>query len=288
MRSLLLGPLLWPPFNFVVTNLVPRRALTKLIGGVSKSEHPWIRAISMRLWRTFANVDLRDAETTDFASMHDCFTRRLRPGARPIDTDAERLVSPCDAIVGQCGSIRDGTLLQAKGKSYTLSELLDDAELAGRFTNGSYATLRLTAGMYHRFHAPADFSIERVRYFSGDVWNVNPPTLDRVRKLFCRNERAVLQARLTESGQVIALVPVAAILVASIRLHFLDVTLHLEYDGPHVVACSARFAKGDELGWFEHGSTIIMLAPSGYALCEGIAPAQQIRMGQGLMRRATP
>jgi phosphatidylserine decarboxylase len=286
IRSVLLGPLLWPPLNFIVTNCLPRKTLTVLIGRISKSERPWLRTLSMRLWRSFADVDLSEAETTDYPSMHACFVRRLKPGARPLDPDFERLVSPSDGIVGQCGPIDGTTLLQAKGKRYTLEELVGDPTLASRYANGCYATLRLTAGMYHRFHAPADRVIERVRYFAGDVWNVNPPTLDRVRKLFCRNERAVLEARLVDSGHSIALVPVAAILVASIRLHFLDVTLHLNYRGPHVIDSSARFAKGDEVGWFEHGSTIIVLAPSGYTICNGIAIGKEIKMGQMLIGRA--
>lgn len=276
--------LLWPPLNFVVTNCLPRRTLTLLVGRISKSERPWLRALSMRLWHAFAQVDLSDAATTEFPSMHACFVRRLRPGARPIDADAD-LVSPSDGIVGQCGAIDGSTLLQAKGKRYTLEELLQDPTLAERYVNGCYVTLRLTAGMYHRFHAPADCVIERVRYISGDVWNVNPPTLDRVRKLFCRNERAVLETRLTRSGDSIALVPVAAIFVASIRLHFLDVTLHLQYRGPHVIDSAASFAKGEEVGWFEHGSTIIVLAPPGYTIGEGIETGNRVDMGQALLLR---
>ena len=116
--------------------------------------------------------------------------------------------------------------------------------------------------MYHRFHAPHDGRIEHVTYLSGDTWNVNPIALKRVERLFCRNERAVIRLRLDAGGQPLALVPVAAILVASIRLHFLDVLLHLRYRGP-ATRCPAtrRVAKGQELGWFEHGSTIIVFAP---------------------------
>jgi phosphatidylserine decarboxylase len=137
--------------------------------------------------------------------------------------------------------------------------------------------------MYHRFHAPHDCEVEHVTYLSGDTWNVNPIALARVERLFCRNERAVLRARLSQGGHPIALVPVAAILVASIRLHFLDVLLHLRYRGPHELPCQARFAKGEEIGWFQHGSTIIVFAPRGFSLCDGLAPGARIRMGQPLM-----
>jgi phosphatidylserine decarboxylase len=102
-------------------------------------------------------------------------------------------------------------------------------------------------------------------------------------RLFCRNERAVVRARLSASGQPIALVPVAAILVASIRLHFLDVLLHLRRRRPNEMPCQAALAKGDEMGWFEHGSTIIVLAPPGCRLADGIAPGTLLKAGHALM-----
>lgn len=121
-------------------------------------------------------------------------------------------------------------------------------------------------------------------YLSGDTWNVNPIALARVERLFCRNERAVIRARLARGGHPIALVPVAAILVASLRLHCLDVQLHLRYRGPNEMPCRARVGKGEELGWFEHGSTIIVFVPAGFALADGIAPGRRVRMGEPLLR----
>ena len=270
--------------NFLLTNRIPRDTLTRVVGRLSKIENPLVRDVSIGLWRAFADLDLSDAQTTQFRSMHDCFTRRLRDGARPIDPDDRHLTSPCDGIVGAHGRIDGDTLLQAKGSSYTLAELLaNDPALAQTFHDGQYLTLRLTSGMYHRFHAPHDCRVEQVNYVSGETYNVNPPALKRIGKLFCRNERAVLRCRLTASGQAIALVPVAAVLVASIRLHFLDVLLHLRYRGPHVIACDAPFRKGQEMGWFEHGSTIIVLAPRGFALCDGLREGVRIRMGQPIL-----
>jgi phosphatidylserine decarboxylase len=137
--------------------------------------------------------------------------------------------------------------------------------------------------MYHRFHAPADCTVEQVIYISGDTWNVNPIALKRVEKLFCKNERAIIQTRL-RSGHVLALVPVAAILVASIRLHFLDVVLNLGHRGPNVWNVRASLRKGDEMGWFEHGSTIIVFAPREFELCEDVREGGTIRMGRPLMR----
>jgi phosphatidylserine decarboxylase len=138
--------------------------------------------------------------------------------------------------------------------------------------------------MYHRFHAPFDCSVDKVTYVSGDTWNVNPIALNRIPKLFCKNERAVIRTQLRPSGIVVTLVPVAAILVASIRLHFLDVLLNTQYRGKTEIPCSASFCKGQEMGWFQHGSTIIVFAPRGVALCEAVQQGAVIRMGRPLMK----
>jgi len=137
--------------------------------------------------------------------------------------------------------------------------------------------------MYHRFHAPYDGQLDHVTYISGDVWNVNPIALKRVERLFCKNERAVLRTRVGAAQYPVALVPVAAVLVASIRLHAINVLMHLGWSGPHEIPSAQSFKKGEELGWFEHGSTIIVFAPKGFQLAAGIENGQRIRMGQALM-----
>jgi phosphatidylserine decarboxylase len=138
--------------------------------------------------------------------------------------------------------------------------------------------------MYHRFHAPHDCRVEHVTYIPGDTWNVNPIALRRIEKLFCRNERVLLKTTLSATGHPVTLVPVAAILVAGIRLHFLDLVLNTAYRGPNVFACDARFRKGEEMGWFEHGSTIIVFAHRDLVLCDNVREGATIRMGEPLMR----
>jgi phosphatidylserine decarboxylase len=269
--------------NFLFSNRIPRRLVTRFMGWWSQIEHPWVCKGSIALWRLFSDLDLSEAERTHFKSLHDCFTRELKAGARPIDADPAHLISPCDGLVGACGPITRGLMLQAKGFPYSLTELLKDADSAQQYEGGHYVTLRLTSSMYHRFHAPADCRVEQVNYISGDTWNVNPIALKRVPKLFCKNERAVIRCRIA-SGAALTLVPVAAILVASIRLRFLDVLLHLKYRGPHVIPCNAMLQRGEEMGWFEHGSTIIVLAPQGLKLAEGVFEGARMRMGQPLMQ----
>ena len=269
--------------NFLLTNRIPRRLATRWIGWLSKIENPLVARASIAIWRQFADLDLSDARQQSFKSLHACFTRALKPGARPIDADARVLTSPCDAIVGACGTVEGTELLQAKGFPYTLHDLLADPALVEAYRGGTYVTLRLTSSMYHRFHAPHDGTVERVTYISGDTWNVNPIALRRVERLFAKNERAVIRTRLAD-GHLVTLVPVAAILVASIRLHFLDVVMNMNYRGAAAIDCDAAFKKGDELGWFEHGSTIIVFAPPGFQLCSEVREGTPIRMGRALMR----
>jgi phosphatidylserine decarboxylase len=270
--------------NFLLTNRVPRILLTRWMGWFSRIRSPLLCRLSIAVWRLFSDLDLSESRQQRFASLHDCFTRALKDGARPVDPRADILTSPCDAIVGACGDVAGRKVFQAKGFPYSITDLFGPSQDAGAFKDGVYVTLRLTSAMYHRFHAPQDCVVEQVTYLSGDTWNVNPIALARVERLFCRNERAVLRARLRQGGHAIALVPVAAILVASIRLHFLDVLLHLRYRGPNEIACQAAFAKGEEMGWFEHGSTIIVFAPRGFALAPGIEAGRRIAMGSALMR----
>jgi phosphatidylserine decarboxylase len=216
--------------------------------------------------------------------LHACFIRELVPGARPIESDPKLAASPCDGIVVMCGQVEGTRLFQVKGSSYDLHELLIDPALAEQYRDGCYVTLRLTSAMYHRLHAPHDCTIEHVTYVAGDTWNTHPATLRRVPKLYCKNERAILHTRLRPSGHTLAIVPVAAILVASIRLHFLDVLLHLEHPGPNELSCHAELSKGQELGYFQHGSTVVLFAPPGFGLAEGIQPGSSVRMGQALLR----
>ncbi len=283
MRSLLARFADNDGLNYLVTNKIPRRSLTRFVGWLAKVEQPLVRDLSIAIWRKFSDLDLSEAKKGQFRSLHDCFIRELKDGARPIDPRPDVLTSPCDAIVGANGRIVEGVMLQVKGSTYALSELVRDEELVENYRNGSYVTLRLTASMYHRFHAPHACRVEQVRHIAGDTWNVNPPTLKRVNRVFCRNERAVLRLALDAGGHRIALVPVAAILVAGIKLRFLDLPADRQHEEPWTRDCNATFTKGEEMGWFEHGSTIIVLAPSGFLLAPEATEGSTIRMGTPLM-----
>jgi phosphatidylserine decarboxylase len=270
--------------NFLLANRIPRRLATRLMGWFSHIENPLLARGSIAVWRLFSDLDLSDARIDRFSSLHACFTRELKPGARSIDDDPRVMTSPCDGIVIACGSVEDGQLLQVKGSRYPLDDLLLDARLAENYRGGGYVTLRLTPSMYHRFHAPYDCTVEHVGYIAGDTWNVNPAALKRVSRLYCQNERVVIRTVLDGSGQAVTLVAVAAILVAGIRLRFLDFVMNTSYRGASKIPCHATFRKGEEMGWFEHGSTIIVLASEGAIFAKDVCEGRRIYMGQPLMR----
>lgn len=271
--------------NFLLTNRIPRRFSTIFMGKFSRIRNPFVTRISLGIWKRFADdLRLHEAKKTRFESLHDCFIRELKDGARPIEKSGNIGVSPCDAVVGEFGKIEGTEVLQAKGFPYTLEDLLgNDRALSEKYRDGEFITLRLKSSMYHRFHAPLPCRVREVNYISGDTWNVNPIALKRVEKLFCKNERSVLDLELKEAGKSMALVPVAAILVASMRLHCLDQTFSIRYQGPNRMKCDAVYQKGDELGYFQHGSTIVVLT-KGFKVTGNIEKGKTIRMGQPLVR----
>ena len=275
--------------NFLLTNRIPRRLATQLMGWLSEIESPRLTRLMIRIWRLFADdLNLDESRSREFSSLQECFTRELRSGARPIDMRSGIVISPCDAIVGEYGTIRGTTVFQAKGFPYELHDLIPDRSIRETYRDGKYITLRLKSSFYHRFHAPVACRIQEVIYVSGDTWNVNPIALQRIEKLYCKNERAILELETGRDQSRICLVTVAAILVASIKLQWLDKLLDMHYRGAQKIACYAQFSKGDELGYFQHGSTIILFATPDYSFCDGIDTGVSIKMGESLLSFLEP
>lgn len=269
--------------NFLITNRIPRRYATFFMGWFSRIEIRIVKSLTLKVWGVFSSeLNLEEAKKKDFKSLHDCFIRELKPDARHIDYSENVIVSPCDGIVGAHGRIVDTKLYQAKGFPYSLMDLLQDKCLIERYRNGSFVTLRLKSTMYHHFHAPYDGSISEVNYISGDTWNVNPIALKRVEKLFCKNERAVVTIKLAKLNTSITLVPVAAILVASMRFKFLPEVLDLRYKGANKIPCQTFITKGEDLGYFQHGSTIIVFSGDDLRLSKALKDGSHIKMGEAL------
>ena len=222
----------------------------------------------------------------DFRSFNDFFTRVLLPGSRPLSADPEWVVSPADGTISQAGVIAGGRLLQAKGREYSVTELLGDDDLAAKLANGSFATIYLAPHDYHRVHAPfAGRLIESIE-IPGRLFSVNGITERHVPRLFARNERLVL--RVQASFGEFALVLVGAMIVASIRVTWAGPTSPY---GKRVsrTPVGVGFERGDEVGAFLLGSTVVALFPAGaVALAHGIGPGSQVRVGSPLARVQAP
>ncbi len=258
--------------------------LTRLAGWYAGLESRTLTRLSLAVWQRFGGpLHLEEASTSDFTSVRACFTRSLKPEARPIDPRPSSVISPCDGIVMAAGRVERGMLIQAKGLTYSLEDLLGDTDRATRHDGDWYVTLRLRSTMYHRFHAPCDGTVDGVRYIAGDTFNVNPVTVRRLERLYCRNARVVLALRpeAPVAGPM-TLVAVAAILVASVRLYGLPHPLDARTRVKGALPFDRDTRKGDELGHFENGSTIIVLAPAALSLEQAIVEGHTIRMGEPL------
>jgi phosphatidylserine decarboxylase len=205
-------------------------------------------------------VDVSDAERPpgEYHSLQEFFGRALRPGARPINTSAAAIVSPVDGIVGASGTIEQGQLVQAKGRSYTVAELIADPAMAATIEGGVYSTLYLAPANYHRVHAPLAGRVEREQYVPGAFWPVNQRAVERVPRLFAINERRVVYI-----GDVVVVL-VGACLVGSIRMNQAP---------PYAVE------RGQELGRFAFGSTVIVLVPRALGLRLAVAEGDLVRVG---------
>lgn len=237
-------------------------------------KHAFVRA---------TGIDLGEAGTTvgDYTTLEALFTRGLPPQARPVEGGSRVVVSPVDGRVGMCGTVEEGTLFQAKGRSYGLADLLRDSDQAARFEGGAYATFYLAPHNYHRIHAPVSGKVTQATVVPGGLMPVFPESLNKVEALFARNERLITYLDAGAAGTV-AVVKVGATLVGRISVTY-DPTLrtqvgersprHRPYDVP------PKLNKGAHLGTFELGSTVVLVATPGRIDLGGVNPGDEVKMG---------
>lgn len=260
--------------------LLPQHALSRALGKAANSSllsRPLIHAFSAAY-----GVSLQEAErqtVDEYATFNDFFTRSLAPGARPLAEDPHALVSPVDGAVSQLGTISNGQLLQAKGIRYPLNSLLLDSRADGVFDGGWFATIYLAPSDYHRVHAPLDSTLVRSVAAPGELFSVNAKTEAGVERLFCRNERLVMHFN-TAVGPA-ALVMVGALIVASIETVF-D-SPQSPYAKEDMRTHDLRFARGDEIGRFLLGSTVILVLPrDAIRPDDKLTVGYRVRMGEAL------
>lgn len=268
--------------QLLALNLLPQHAVSRAAGAFAQSAAS--KAIVPAFARHF-NIDVTEAEKplAEYGSLNEFFTRRLKAGARPIAGDAKTIVSPVDGKVSAAGKIHKGRLYQVKGMDYTLFDLLNgDAEMTERFTDGEFATIYLSPQDYHRIHMPLGGKLTAASYVPGSLFPVNPFAVHNVTNLFARNERIITYAE-TQAGMV-AVIKVGATIVGSVKVVYGDYTTNGWWRKGYTreLSPSPRLAKGDELGRFEFGSTVIVLFEKGKADIRKFKPDEVVRLGQAI------
>jgi len=271
--------------------ILPKRALSRLIYALARSEVHWIRNTFLRTFLSVYRLNMAEAVQPDpfaYRSFNDFFTRALRPGVRPIAEDADAVVSPVDGTVSQCGAIAGDQLIQAKGQDYSLQELLaGDAEAVATYRGGSFACIYLAPYNYHRIHMPYAGTARDNVYVPGELFSVNAATARAVPRVFARNERLICDFA-TPLGRM-AVILVGALFVGSIE------TVHCGEVNPPprgrkaptriATGLGRHFAKGEELGRFNMGSTVILLFERNRIDWEStLVPQATVQLGRPIAR----
>ncbi|WP_108126265.1 archaetidylserine decarboxylase [Saccharospirillum mangrovi] len=267
--------------------LAPHHLLSRVVGRLAASEWAPIRRSFIGLFARRFQVNMSEAERenlSEYRNFNDFFTRALKADARPLPTDANRLICPVDGAVSQAGAIEAGRIFQAKGRDYSLTELLGgDADQAKTFRDGRFATLYLSPRDYHRIHMPCDAQLIRTTFVPGRLFSVNGVTAEHVPNLFARNERLVCEFN-TAKGRMI-LVLVGAMIVASIETVWAGIVAPAgsRIQHRHFGDAGPSFKRGDEMGRFRLGSTVIAVFEAGALEWDAaISAGQPVRLGQPL------
>ena len=261
--------------------LLPQHGLSRAAGWLASATTPWIKNQLIRTFVSFYQVDLSTAareQIEDYGSFNDFFTRELKLGVRPISKDDAAIVSPVDGTVSQSGKIEDGQMVQAKNWRYTASALAH--ELADGFDGGSFATFYLAPRDYHRVHAPSSGTLTAAKAIPGALFSVNSATEHGVEGLFCRNERLVCRLQ-TRCGDLLVVL-VGALVVGSIATPWPSPTS--PYHTSEMVNPNVQLQRGEELGRFLIGSTVILCTPPSRCRLSNLQVGSQVRMGEPIGR----
>ena len=270
------------PF-IALQRLLPQHALSRSLGWLANRRQRFLKKLLIESFAAAYRVDFTECEgkrSDDFASFNDFFTRRLLPGARPLPSDPAAIACPADGAVSHVGAIRAGTLLQAKGHAFQAGDLLGDAEWAEAFEGGAFATIYLAPHNYHRVHTPCDAGLRSALAVPGRLFSVNALTTRHVPGLFVQNERLVM--RLQAAFGEFALVMVGALIVASIEAAWPNGPRSPYRERRLQPTEAVSFKRGDEVGAFLLGSTVIALFPPTVRLADHLAPGVAVKMGEAI------
>ena len=283
----------WPQY------LLPQYLLSNLMHAVTRSRRRWWKNAFINWFVRRYQVDMTEAmepAINAYTCFNDFFTRPLKPDARPVDHSRKCIACPVDGFVSQAGKIEGGRIFQAKGRDYSLQELLaDDHEWIEKFANGHFATLYLSPKNYHRIHMPVAGRLLKVTYVPGQLFSVNPATARAIPRLFARNERVITYYE-TDAGPM-AMILVGAIFVGSMETVWQGVITpphgkrlqHWRYPSStqDVLestqdATNLSLNKGAEMGRFNMGSTVVLLFPENVVSWQNLDPGSPIKMGQAI------
>jgi phosphatidylserine decarboxylase len=275
--------------------IAPQRALSEIVGWGARRNLP--RPFRVLLLKSFARryeIDLAEAERPldQYTSLHELFTRKLRPGARFVAADSDAVVAPSDGVVCDASVVSAGKLLEAKGSVFTLSDLLADGELAARLEGGPYLVTYLSPRDYHRVHAPVSGKIVGWTHIPGRLYPVGSRSVARETGLFARNER--FATVIEGAAGISVVVMVAALGVGHLTASYdSEVVTHAPGFATGVVrrksfADPPRIGRGDELGVFNLGSTTIAVFEPGHVVLEKLAVGSTLRMGSVVGRLVPP
>lgn len=264
--------------------LLPKRLLSRLTGCLARIQWPRPLALALNSWFARAyRINLEEAEKplSEYPSLNAFFTRRLKPGVRPLQGE---WVHPCDAMLTVSGPVRAGRILQVKGWEYSVAEFLGDVDLAKSYEGGHFATYYLCPTDYHRVHAPLSGELISVRHIPGALWPVNEWSVNRIRSLFCLNERVVMNFR-SEKGAW-SLVMVGATNVGQIQISA-DSSIRTNRWSSHASSerqynPSIPTRVGSEIGIFNMGSTVVCIYSSDFSHFDSSRTPQVTRVGQGI------
>ncbi|MBF7053291.1 phosphatidylserine decarboxylase [Halomonas sp. KAO] len=262
---------------------VPHHLLSRLVGRLAECRQPTLRNTLVRAFIRRFGVDMAEAaepDPTAYATFNDFFTRALKDDARPI---GEGVASPADGRLSQFGAIEAGQLLQAKGHRFSAEALLGgDTEAATRYLGGSFATIYLSPSDYHRVHMPLSGTLTEMVYVPGRLFSVNAATTEHVPGLFARNERLVCHFD-TEHGPM-AMVLVGAMIVAAIETVWAGQITPLPHGAVQRIRFDTpvRLEKGQEMGRFKLGSTVVMTFAEPVAFADRLDPGAKVQMGDSL------
>ena len=273
-----------PPAYYFIW-ILPRNSFNRLCGLFADAQLPrFLLTLLIRLfsWKYGVNLNEASKQVSEYRNFNEFFTRKLLPDARTLDPDKEAVLSPVDGILGESGIINNEVLIQAKGLEYRLADLLKDSEKSKFYDGGVFITIYLAPYNYHRIHSMVSGEVREFCYIPGDLWTVSPLGVHHVPELFARNERLITYFE-TDKGEC-ALVKIGATVVGRIRVVYHDITSNQPGAAfqKNMLVPPFRVERGDEVGLFELGSTVICLFPPGQIELNELKIDQEILLGQAI------